>query len=190
MFELLASEYRTVIQDVLAFAICGAALVWGGAPERIVALTWLVLFEFATKLYRGLFGADGYQLMGVDWFLATGDLLAGAIWLTVALYANRNYTLWIAGLQLLAVIAHLARSLAEAISPIAYITMVVAPGWLQLFIMALGLARHVLRKRRYGKYRDWRIVRRQPPGDDGGDDGNPFATLLAKTQSNWRNDLK
>ena len=190
MFEMLASEYRMVIQDVLAFAICGAALIWGGAPERIVAATWLVLFEIAGRLYRGVFGAEGYQLLGVDWFLASTDLLAGAIWLTVAIYANRNYTLWIAAMQLLAMTAHLARGLVEAIAPVAYIFMVVAPGWFQLIFLGLGLTRHILRKRKYGTYRDWRIVPGRNDQFGEGDTGNPFASLLARTQSNWRDELK
>ncbi|MEL6878681.1 MAG: hypothetical protein AAGL68_11380, partial [Pseudomonadota bacterium] len=133
-----------------------AALIWGSGPERAVAATWLIVFEFFGRLYRLGF-ETGYKLSDVDFFLATSDGLAGVVWIAVALSANRNYTLWIAGLQVLAMTAHLARGMAEAISPIAYGTMVVAPGWFQLLFLGIGLSRHVMRKRKYGSYRDWRI---------------------------------
>ncbi len=158
MLELLASDYRASAQDILAYAICIVALIWGGGPERAVAVSWLILFEFAIGLYRNVLGAE-YRLTEVDLFLASTDILAAIVWIAVALYANRNYPMWIAGMQLLAMTAHVARGLVEAISPIAYIAMVIAPGWVQLVIFGIGLTRHILRKRKHGPYRDWRIVR-------------------------------
>ena len=155
MLDLFASEYRTVLQDILAWSVCLAALYWGSGPERIVAATWLALFEIAAKIYRSVL-SEGYRLHDVDVFLATTDVLAGAIWITVALYANRSYTFWIAGLQLLAVLAHLARGAAEMTSPIGYATMVIAPGWFQLVFLGFGLVLHFRRKKRFGAYRDWR----------------------------------
>ncbi len=161
MLELFASEYRAVLQDVLALFVITSALIWGSAPERAVALVWLIFCELAIWA-NGFIDTDGYQLNNVDIFLATMDILAGVCWIGIALYANRNYPLWIAGMQVLAMTAHLARGLAETISPVAYITMVVAPGWFQLFFLAIGLSRHVLRKKKYGSYRDWRVTNRQP----------------------------
>ena len=154
MLELFASEYRLVAQEVLAFSLIVGAFLWGGGPERAVAATWLVFFEIMGRIRRAL--VEDLQLADVDSYLASGDLLAGLCWITVALYANRNYTLWIAGLQILAMLAHFARGVAESISPIGYYTMVVAPGWFQLFFLAGGLIFHVRRVRRYGSYRDWR----------------------------------
>ena len=81
----------------------------------------------------------------------------GLLWIVIAVHANRNYPLFMAALQLLVVSAHVARGLIEAIAPIAYAVMVIAPGWLQLLLLATGLARHLRRKRRYGAYRDWRV---------------------------------
>ena len=155
MIELFVSEYRIIAQDVLAFALCGAALIWGGGPERAVAVTWLVLFQLGTFVHGALFEGS-FRLVGVDGFLASMDLLAAISFVGIALYANRNYTLWIAGVQLLALTAHFARGFTEMISPIAYAIMVIAPGWFQLLFLAIGLARHVLRTRRHGPYRGWR----------------------------------
>jgi hypothetical protein len=156
MLELLASDYRPHIQDALAFSVCLAAFVWGAGPERAIAVTWLAMFEFAPRVYKALWGGS-FQLGQIDVFLASTDSLAGVIWLAIALNANRNYPLFIAAMQVLVLSGHLARGLIESIAPIAYATMMVAPGWLQLVILAIGLIRHIRRRNRHGAYRDWRV---------------------------------
>jgi len=157
MLELLASEYRVVAQDYLAWTICLAAFIWGAGPERAVAFVWLLLFEIIDGIYHVVSDA-GYHLTNVDLFHAALDGVAGIAWISIALFANRNYPLWVAAMQVLAMTAHLARGLVEAVSPIAYLTMVVAPGWFQLIFLGIGLSRHVLRKRKFGPYRDWRVT--------------------------------
>ena len=156
MLTTLLLEYRGLLQDVLLIALCIAAFVWGGGPEKAVAATWLIVFDLAGRVHGWFFG-ESVQLGGVDWFLASCDVVAGFLFVWIALYANRNYTLWIAGMQILAVTAHLARSLADVISPIAYAVMFIAPGWIQLVLLGVGIARHVRREKKHGKYRDWRI---------------------------------
>ncbi|MFU7527575.1 hypothetical protein [Qipengyuania sp. ASV99] len=189
MFELLASEYRAVLQDVLAFAVCGAALLWGRGPERAIAVIWLILFEFAGRVYRSLVGT-GYQLANVDWFLATTDVLAGAAFIAVALYANRNYPLWIAGMQVLAMTAHLARGMADSVSPVTYALMVAVPGWFQLIFLGIGVARHIARKRKCGAYRDWRFS--QTPDNFSSASGRTglAASAVGNLQTSWRDNLK
>ena len=156
MLEWLASDTRSLVQDALAFSICLAAFVWGAGPERAMAAIWLVCFEAASRIYAATAGA-GYRLDAMDVFLAATDGCAAALWIFVALNANRNYPLFVAALQLLVMAAHVSRGLIEAISPIAYIVMVVGPGWVQLIVLALGLARHTWRQRLYGPYREWRV---------------------------------
>ena len=155
MLELFAPDMRFLLQDILVVCVCLAAFVWGGGPERMVAATWVLVFELPLFAHRAFFGGD-FQLAEVDYVLATMDIAAGLIWIGIALYANRLYILGIAGLQVLAVMAHMARGLAEAISPIAYLTMVVAPGWGQLLLLGIGVFMHVRRKNTSGMYRDWR----------------------------------
>lgn len=189
MIELLLSDSRAMAQDVLAWAVCIAALVWGGGPERAVAIVWLVFFELVPGGYA-LATDGGFKLDGVAPLYATIDFVAVVCWVGIALYANRNYTLWIAAMQVLAITAHLARGLVEAISSVAYVTMVSVPGWFQLLLLAVGLIRHIYRKRRYGEYRDWRL-------------SSPPTSISAKAQEmpnelglqksphpTWRDDLK
>ena len=156
MIELLASDYRPILQDILAYSICVAALIWGAGPERAMIVIWLFFFEFLA-FFRDLFWGDALQLQSIDTYVTAIDLCAGLSWVAVALYANRNYPLFVAGLQILAIASHLARGLIDTIAPIAYAVMFIVPGWLQLFIIAAGLWRHARRERRFGAYREWRV---------------------------------
>ncbi len=157
MLELLASDYRPLIQDVLAFSICFAAFIWGAWPERAMAAVWFVVLELSLWMHSIAWGST-FQFTDTDLFLASTDICAGILWILVALNANRNYPMVIAALQVLVVAAHLVRGLVDAISPISYAVMVTAPGWLQLIVLAIGLGRHVGRNRRYGPYREWRVA--------------------------------
>ncbi len=178
MIDLLLSDYRVLAQDLLAFALIGLAFVWGGGPERVVAATWLIIFELGGRLNDLVFG-EGLKLTDVDLYWASADLIAGILWFAVALYANRSYTLWIAAMQLLAMTAHLVRGLVESISPIAYVTMVIAPGWVQLFLLAGGLSFHIRRKRAHGPYRDWRHDTNWNDSSFGGNISGRFFTILS-----------
>ncbi|WP_298469455.1 hypothetical protein [uncultured Erythrobacter sp.] len=174
MLELLASEYRIVAQDILAVTLCLAALVLGGGPERAVALTWLVVFQLGDWAYDSVVEA-GPALADIYPFPITIDVCAGLMLTGIALYANRNYTLFIAGMQVLAVTVHFVRSMFEAVSPVTFNAMVLAPGWLLLIFLGIGLTRHILRKRKYGAYRDWRI----PPQWTDRIAANPLRARLA-----------
>lgn len=157
---LLASDTRSLIQDILIVMLSVVAIIWGAAPERASIAIWVVCIELPTIVYRDWFGM-GVSLDQIDLYLAAKDFAAGGLWILVALYANRNYTLWIAGAQLLAIGSHVARGLVESISEIGYIFLVIAPGWIVLTMMVIGFTRHIVRKRKYGRYRDWRTIRKE-----------------------------
>ena len=187
--DLLTWDFRLLLQGYVAWSLGIAAILWGGGPERAVAITWLLLFELVPSVYEIADTGDYFQGQ-VDGFFATIDGLAAAAWITIALYANRNYTLWIAAMQVLAVAAHLASAIAEPITPIGYAVMVVAPGWIQLLLLGIGLVRHVLRKRKFGAYRDWRIGKYTDDRAEPGKYGNVLAAWLSKDLSSWRDGLK
>lgn len=157
----LALEYRDEVQSVAAWLICLAALVWGSGPERAIALVWLVIFKGLDNAFRALWATE-FRADELSAYFAFNDVLALAAFVLVALHANRLYPLWFAAFQLLAVLAHLARELAEQISSISYAILAIAPGYFQLAILAGGLFMHRRRLRRYGPYRDWRLGERAP----------------------------
>lgn len=160
---LLAWEIRSLIQDILVVLLLIIALFYGAWPERAAIGIWWICIEVPGFIVRDFLGYEA-DLTGVDLVMASMDFAAGALWIALALYANRNYTLWVAGAQLLAIAAHVARGMVESISPIGYVFLVIAPGWLQIAAMSVGFIRHYLRTRKYGQYRDWRISARPIDG--------------------------
>lgn len=103
------------------------------------------------------------ELWAVDRGLFLIDLLVAVTMIAVALRANRMYTLWIAGFQIIAVMAHFARGLSEAISPIAYLIMFVGPSYFQIIILGCGIWLHARRVKRHGTYRSWRSSSNRSP---------------------------
>ncbi|WP_108788725.1 hypothetical protein [Erythrobacter sp. Alg231-14] len=186
--DLLAWDFRVILQDVLAWTICICALIWGAGPERAVAITWLLLFEVLHELFA-LLDDRGRFLANVDAFYASVDGLAAVCWIAIALYANRNYTLWIAAMQVLAVSAHLAKGIAEPISQLGYAVMVIAPSWIQLLLLAVGLIRHILRRRRFGAYRDWRVTGTPDKLSLFSNPKITAANFAGDAKKSWRDDL-
>lgn len=187
--ELLTWDFRGIVQDYLAWGIGIAAILWGGGPERAAAATWLLLFELAPGAYKSVSDTAHY-IGNIDILYASLDGLAAVVWIGIALYANRNYTLWIAGMQVLAVSAHLASGIAEPISSNGYAFMVIAPGWVQLSVLALGLVRHILRKRKFGDYRSWRVTNPQSGYELAGYHRKALNVSLGKKDFTWRDHFR
>lgn len=152
----LVLEYRAEAQSIAAWMICLAALVWGGGPEKAIALTWLVLFKGLDTVYRAIWGAQ-FSHNNLEILSAINDFMALVAFVVIALNANRLYALWIAAFQVLAMLAHVVRELVDQVSAIAYTILAFAPGYFQLGLMAGGLILHARRKRLHGAYRDWRL---------------------------------
>jgi cytochrome c biogenesis protein CcdA len=100
------------------------------------------LGEFGVNFYSGF-----YVLL---------DLAAAALFITVALNANRNYPLWIAGFQLVALGAHVVKAVPDTSSTLGIAILVIGPSYFQLLLLLGGFIRHRRRERRFGPYREWR----------------------------------
>ena len=70
MLELLVSDLRPVLQDILTYAVLGAALFWGAGPERATIGAWIVCFELPKQLYKLAWGTS-FQFQSIDPFLAS-----------------------------------------------------------------------------------------------------------------------
>ncbi len=101
-------------------------------------------------------GVPGVRLVSTDFFHAGLDVFLLVALVPIALHANRSYPLWIAALQVVATLAHLARGLFDQIAPIAYAILFVAPSYFQIILLAAGIVLHIRRQRRHGSYRSWR----------------------------------
>lgn len=162
----LILENRLPIQFAVMSIITVLALWKGDGPERSVGIVILTMF-LTDRVYHLAFGA-GLTLGSVDPYHAAVDLAVTVALVIIALRANRMYTLCIAGFQIIALTAHLARELLPAMSPIAYLILFILPSYFQLVTLALGLGAHRRRLKEHGPYRAWRTSSVRA--------GNPFRT--------------
>lgn len=152
MAELIPG-IRDQLQLIALLVLAALALWKGAAPERAVAGVFLGMMV-SDRIYHLIFG-NVVRLESIDLGHALIDLAAMVAFVTIALRANRMYTLWIAALQLTAVNAHLAREMTQAMTPIAYVILYIAPSYFQLLVQGIGLWAHRRRLARYGPYRSW-----------------------------------
>ena len=150
------NAHRADLQYLASLLVGLAMLRLGGGPERAIAFFFTGVMMLPLILFR-LWATTGSMMFGqLAAVYVTLDMIALAGFVLVALNANRNYPLWIAGLQLVAVGAHLVQGLVETVAPFAYVLLAVGPSYLQLVVMVIGLVRHRRRLRRFCAYRDWR----------------------------------
>lgn len=152
--DLTSGDTRFWIQTIAFGLLALAAWRWGGGPERLLAGV-LVWFKVSDALNHRLFEIEDH-FMAVDIGHLVIDLIALAVALAVALRANRVYPLWFAAFQLLAVMAHLARDVAQGTAPIAYAVMYIGPSYCQIIVLAVGICCHRRRVLQHGPYRSWR----------------------------------
>lgn len=137
----------------LALVLFAVALRRGGSPER--GLAGALLAASAVEALCG--GIDRFHRMhAVDTCLLALDTLLFAAIAAVALRANRVYPLWRGGVQIVVLSSHLARAALPDWTPTAYAAMNRMPFYVQAAVLALGLALHAARVRRFGAgYPGW-----------------------------------
>lgn len=158
------NAYRASAQHLASLLLAAAIWRWGGSPERWLIGTFLATMVVPVYISRWLNVGTGLETGPYAHYVMLLDLIAGVLFVGIALRANRNYPLWIAGFQLVAVGTHLVRGMVDGIVPLAVAILVIGPAYCQLVILAGGFARHVLRLRRFGRYRDWRNISQNAPG--------------------------
>ncbi|HEX8534774.1 MAG TPA: hypothetical protein VF662_11450 [Allosphingosinicella sp.] len=120
-------------------ALCGGyALLRGGAPERIGAAT-IILGSLLT-VALGSAWADRFEYVEVGVFLV--DVVVLAVFVLLAVFADRFWPLWVSALQAIGVLAHLARALEPNLMPWAYGVALAMGVYPMLLLLALGTWRH------------------------------------------------
>ena len=161
MIEFL-NAYRVDAQHIASVLLALAVWRWGAGPERW--LTGIFIATMVVPVYLLKHTGIGLPTVGPDaWVYFMIDLVAMAGFGAVALNANRNYPLWVAGFQLVAVGAHMIKGMVEGVSLFALVILIVGPSYCQLLVLIAGFVRHLRRTRRFGAYRDWRITRQSAP---------------------------
>lgn len=156
LFEIF-NTYRSLAQHIASLLLAAAIWRWGGGPER-----WMIGIFLATMVLPiYVVWSLGLQLVETGPYaplVFMVDAIAAALYLAIALHANRNYPLWVAGFQLVAIVAHMVKAMIDTISPLAFAILVIGPSYGQLLVIFGGFVRHVLRERRFGPYREWRLT--------------------------------
>lgn len=147
-------SWLLIINLVFVGALSVATLRWGAGPERICVATLFVM-TYGDAAYHAILGQGPvYGSVDIGHFLI--DIGVAAVFIGVALRANRVYPLWLAAFQLVSVISHFAREVTETFPKLAYGLMTYVPYYVVLLIMAGGLWQHARRTSRHGPYRSWR----------------------------------
>ncbi len=149
------SAHAADIQNIVFISLLLMMWRWGGGPERGLAIIFASTVVAPSLTFQML--SDGIGDLGkFSLFFGLADALALAGLLLIALNANRTYTLWITGFQVVAFSAHLVKGMVGQVSPNAHIVLAAAPGLCQVFLLFVGFVQHRVRISRFGAYRDWR----------------------------------
>jgi hypothetical protein len=136
--------YLNAFHLILALT-CGYALLRGRSDERWVAATCIAA-SVATRL---TVSPVLHRYSGVEIGVFVVDLATFAAFTFVALRTKRFWPLWIAGLQLTTVMAHLLKAIDTSLFPVAYAAAGRLWSYPILLILAVGTwrSRHRLMRR-------------------------------------------
>lgn len=144
---------RYFVQLLLLFAACAFAGRRGAGPERTAAAIMLLIFAL-DPIYHAIWGnLTVYMHLNVGHLSI--DACAMALFLLVALRANRRWTILMASAQALAVLSHFLRFISPDMNPFVYAAFSRVPSYLQILLLFVGTERHRRRQNRIGKYPSW-----------------------------------
>ncbi|MEJ2410779.1 MAG: hypothetical protein P8Y48_16110 [Novosphingobium sp.] len=146
---------RADLQHVYVVILFLVALRRGAAPERIITGA-CVCEALVHAAYHAVLGGGSvfWHQLNLGHLAIDSTLLA--VFMAVAIRANRVYPLWIGSAQIIAVMAHVYRFSLTEIDQLAYYVMSIAPSYIQLTAVTLGLAFHMWRRKKLGSYPSWR----------------------------------
>lgn len=138
----------------VAFLACSIyALFAGGWPERAAMLAQLG--ALILTLFTGFLYVSG-TFHSLVWGWAIADIGLAVALTLLALGANRYWTIILAGLQVAAVLVHVAKMMFPALPATGYAIFLQLWAWPMLIITAVGTWNHRQRSARFGSERDWK----------------------------------
>lgn len=144
------TPFQLFFSGLLA-ATCVYACLRGGAPERIVALS----FAVGAIASRQAEVSKSTPFRSLEIGIFHIDLAMFGIFVGLALFSARFWPMAMASFQGTQVIGHFARILDHGTLPSAYYVLVVLWSFPMLVLLAFGTWRHRKRRMRYGQDHSW-----------------------------------
>jgi hypothetical protein len=127
------------------------ASVRGGKPERLAALMYLTAFA-ASALSAQL----GHRLYyTINWGIVASDIALAVSLAALALRANRYWTIWATSIQIVGIIAHLAKLIVPEIAATAYEITLLVWSYAAIPVLMIATYRHRERVMRFGLDANW-----------------------------------
>jgi len=126
-------------------------LLKGGPPERLGSS----ILALGSAVTVAALSSPAMVYMSVESGVFLVDVACAVAFVALALWANRYWPLWIAGLQLLGVSAHAVKLAYPDVIPRAYAFVTVFWSYPMLFILVMGTFRHQQRLAKFGVDRSW-----------------------------------
>lgn len=125
---------RVLFFNALLLGVVGYAFFYGRRPERLGALVLLI----GGLLTRLVWTAQSHGLVHVETGVLAVDVVGLAALFLLAVRTDRNWTLWLAALQLVATLGHAARVIDPLMLPTGYAFLLVVWSYPMLLTIALG----------------------------------------------------
>ena len=145
--------YHVAFFNLMQVVASAYALRLGGAPERLAGIV-LMAAAVATHF---LYLQDAIPYLSIHVGVVAVDLCLLAVLVVLALYADRFWPIWMAALQMLGTIAHLAKAIEPGVVSTAYAVLVVVWSYPMLLILAAATLRHRQRLNDAGSDLDWSV---------------------------------
>lgn len=144
---------HVMLFTLLLAGCCGYAFIAGGAPERIVA-GMMIGAMMLTILCQRAPTYQNYQTVEIGVMFVDIALLCGLLLLSV--FSVRYWPLWLSGLQIVQVAAHVGRIVDPRLLPLAYALVLAFWSYPMVAMLAIGTFRHRRRLARIGEDPAWR----------------------------------
>ncbi len=135
----------------ILFTCWAYALFKGGTPERIGAST----IGLGSILSLVAASSPGVRFGSVEVGVFVVDVAAFAVFLGLALRAERHWPLWVAALQAIGTAGHAARLVAPEAIPLAYAFVLAFWVYPMLLLIVMGTWQHQRRLARFGVDKSW-----------------------------------
>ena len=147
-------NWLQALQFVLLATVLFAARK-GDEPERLVAIVLFCAFVL-DLVNHALFGDPAWYSINPGHIVLDTWAFASLLW--VAVHANRGWTLWVSGAQVLVLLGHIGKTLDVTMARRAYWAMTQMPLVFQIVFLAIGTLAHIYRRQRIGHYHSWRLT--------------------------------